>query len=86
VGYAIAGYISALVSRQRAKALTFGLEVGLVMGVVTAIATPCTPLVEWTADHLPAKLMGVVGAGFILIGFTLQSIQYWMTLLNVNIR
>jgi hypothetical protein len=30
--------------------------------------------------------MGVVRVGFILIGFTLQSVQYWMTLPDVNIR
>jgi len=85
-GYAIAGYVSALAGHQRAKALTFGLEAGLVIGVVTAISTACTPFIEWTADHVPARRMGVLGVGFILIGFTLQSIQYWVTLLNVSIR
>jgi hypothetical protein len=86
IGYAAAGYISALVGHQRAKALTFGLEVGLVIGAVTAIATTCTPFVEWTADHMPEKRMGVVGVVCIVIGFTLQSAQYWVTLLNVDVR
>jgi hypothetical protein len=30
--------------------------------------------------------MGVFGIGLILIGFTLQSIQYWVALLDVSIR
>jgi hypothetical protein len=30
--------------------------------------------------------MGVFGVGLILIGFALQSIQYWLALLDVNIR
>jgi hypothetical protein len=86
VGYAIAGYISALMGHQRARALSFGLEVGLVIGIVTALSGTCIPLVEWTADHVPAKRMGVVGVGLILIGFALQSVQYWLTLLDVSVR
>jgi hypothetical protein len=30
--------------------------------------------------------MGVFGVGMILIGFTLQSIQYWAALLDLNVR
>ena len=30
--------------------------------------------------------MGVFGVGLILIGFTLQSVQYWAALLDVNVR
>jgi hypothetical protein len=29
--------------------------------------------------------MGVLGIGLILIGFTLQSVQYWVALLDINI-
>jgi len=86
VGYAIAGYISALMGHQRERALAFGLEAGLLIGVVTAVSNVCMPLIEWTVDHVPARTMGVVGVGFILIGFTLQSIQYWVTLLDVTVR
>ena len=86
VGYAVAGYISASIGHQRANALTVGLEAGLIIGAVTAALTACTPFVEWTADHVPARRMGVIGVASILIGFTLQSIQYWMTLLDVSVR
>jgi hypothetical protein len=86
VGYAIAGYVSAWMAHQYARALSLGLETGLLIGVVTAIVNACTPFVEWTADRVPARRMGVVGVGLILIGFAMQSIQYWVTLLDVNIR
>jgi hypothetical protein len=86
VGYAIAGYISALLGHQRAMALSVGLKVGLVIGTVTALSGSCTPLVEWAADHVPAKRMGVIGVGLILVGFALQSVQYWLTLLDVTVR
>jgi len=85
VGYAVTGYISAVMG-GRPDALKFGLEVGVVIGIVTAVVIGCTPFIEWTADHLPAKRMGVVGVGLILIGFALQSVQYWMTLLDVDVQ
>jgi len=85
VGYAAAGYIGALLSRHPAAALSVGLSAGLAIGVVTAIANACTPFIEWTADHVPEKRMGVFGVGLILIGFTLQSVQYWVALLDVSV-
>jgi hypothetical protein len=86
VGYAIAGYISALVAHQRANALSVGLKDGLAIGVVTAIANACTPFIEWGADHVPEKRMGVFGVGLIVVGFAMQSVQYWLALLDVSVR
>ena len=86
VGYTITGYISALIAHQQASALNVGVKAGLAIGIVTAAASSCTPFVEWSADHIPQKRMGVVGIGLILIGFALQSIQYWLVLLDVNVR
>lgn len=85
IGYAAAGYISALAAHLRTSALSVGLKVGLGIGVVTAIGNACTPFIEWMADHVPEKRMGVFGVGLILIGFALQSVQYWLALLDVNI-
>ncbi len=86
VGYAVAGYISALMAHRRTNPLGVGLKTGLVIGVVTAIATACVPFIEWVVDHLPEKRMGVFGVGLILVGFALQSVQYWLVLLDVSIR
>jgi hypothetical protein len=86
VGYAVTGYVGSLVAQQQDHAIAVGLKVGLAIGVVTAVATPFTPFVEWTADHMPARRMGVLGVGLILIGFALQSIQYWVALLDVTVR
>jgi hypothetical protein len=85
VGYAIAGYVSALVGHRREGAMAFGLEVGLLVGAITAIVTFCMPMIEWTAENMPAKRMGVIGVVLILIGFALQSVQYWVTLFGVSI-
>jgi hypothetical protein len=86
VGYAVTGYVSSLLAQQREHAIAIGLKAGFAIGVVTVIAGSFIPFVEWMADHVPAKRMGVFGVGLILIGFTLQSVQYWLALLDVSIR
>jgi hypothetical protein len=86
VGYAGTGYISALVAHERQIALPVGLRVGLALGVVTAIVIASTSFIEWIIDHLPERSMGVFGVGLILIGFALQSVQYWLVLLDVSVR
>jgi hypothetical protein len=86
VGYTLAAYFSArfstLFGHQLARALPIALHLGLAMGIVTALATACMPVIEWTADHMPQRRMGVFGVLCILIGFTLQSVQYWIALLE----
>lgn len=78
-GYTVMGYVSALIVHN-ASALSVGLRAGLTIGAVTVISGPCTPLIEWAADHVPEKRMGVIGVGLIIVGFSLQSVQYWMAL------
>jgi hypothetical protein len=85
-GYAVTGYLSSLVARQPEHAIAVGLKTGFTLGVVTVIVGSCTPFVEWTADHVPARRMGAFGVVLILIGFLLQSVQYWMALLDVSVR
>ncbi len=84
-GYAVTGYVSSLVAQHKEHAIAIGLKEGFAIGIVTAIAGAFTPFVEWTADHLPARRMGVFGVGLILLGFTLQSIQYWVALFDVKV-
>jgi hypothetical protein len=86
VGYTVTGYISAVVAHETVHALSVGLKTGLVIGIVTAVATTCTSAIEWGADHVPEKRMGVFGLGLILCGFVLQSFQYWVALLDVKVR
>lgn len=62
-----------------------GLEVGLVVAVVGAVVATLSPFVEWWADALPSRRLGALGA-VLLAGFTLQSLQYWVVLLNVRVR
>jgi hypothetical protein len=86
VGYAFTGFLSSLVAGHRGDAIAVGLETGIVIGVVTAGVGCLTPFIEWIADHAPEKRMGVFGVVLILIGFTFQSVQYWVALLDVKVR
>lgn len=83
VGYGAAGYLSSLIAREQ-HPFAVGLKTGLAIGLVTAIGGSFTPLIEWMADRMPERRMGVIGVALILIGFTLQSIQYWATLLDAR--
>lgn len=82
IGYLVAGYLSALAAGQRANSLSIALRVGLTIGLVVAILSAFTSFIEWESDHVPQKAMGVFGVGLILVGFLLQSFQYWAALFD----
>jgi hypothetical protein len=64
---------------------SFAIRVGLVTGIVTGVGQTVIPYIEYYADHLPERWMGVFGIGLILCGFALQSLQYWLTLFDVRL-
>jgi hypothetical protein len=82
-GYFSAALIcSALVHRVN---WSFSIRVGLVTGIVTGVGQTVNPYIEYYADNLPARRLGVFGIGLILCGFALQSLQYWLTLFDVRL-
>ncbi len=83
---ALAGIIAALITHNGSNAFGFGLTFGIVAGTVSAIVSVFSPFVEWRADHLPARRLGAFGTIILLIGLILQSIQYWVVLLNVVVQ
>ena len=40
---------------------------------------------EWWADSLPERRLGVAGAVLVVLGFALQSLQYWSVLLDIRV-
>ena len=72
-------------SQGRVLTEWFSLRVGLVTGMVTGAGVTINPYIEYYADNLPERRLGVFGIGLILCGFALQSLQYWLALLDVHL-
>jgi len=75
---------SALVHRFE-NAWSFAIRVGLVTGLVTGVGVTVNPYIEYYADNLPERRLGAFGIGLIFCGFALQSVQYWLALLDVRL-
>jgi hypothetical protein len=86
VGYGIAGSLSGLLAHHGAEGVKFGLKAGLTIGAISAILSALVPYIEWRIDNLPARMLGAIGAGLVVLGFVLQSLQYWITLLNIPVQ
>jgi hypothetical protein len=85
LGYIATALICSSLIHHVDHAWSFALRVGLVTGIVTAVGITVNPYIEYYADNLPERRLGVFGIGLILCGFTLQSIQYWLSLLDVRL-
>jgi hypothetical protein len=83
VGYTVSALICSALIHHLDHAWLFAIRVGLVTGIVTGAGITVNPYIEYYADHLPERRMGVFGIGLILCGFALQSVQYWLTLFDV---
>ncbi|MCU1309053.1 MAG: hypothetical protein JWO20_178 [Candidatus Angelobacter sp.] len=85
VGYIATALICSAFIQHISHPWPFAIRVGLVTGLVTAIGITVTPFIEYYADNLPERRLGIFGIGLILCGFSLQSVQYWLALLDVRV-
>jgi hypothetical protein len=85
-GYGVAAWACALFVHRHDQAVSFGIRLGLTVGIVTFLLIAVTPVIEWAADRIPQRRMGVFGVLLMLAGFTFQSLQYWLALLDVPLR
>jgi len=85
IGYLAAAMICSLLVHHMEGAWAFSIRIGLVTGIVTGIGQTINPFIEYYANNMPARWMGVLGIGLILCGFALQSLQYWLALFDVRI-
>ena len=84
-GYASAALVCNFLVRHVDHPWTFALRIGVVVGIVTAAGVAVNPFIEYYADNLPERRLGVFGIGLILVGFALQSMQYWLALFDVRL-
>jgi hypothetical protein len=86
VGYGVLAWACARFVHQPQRAVDVGLRIGLAFGGITFVLGALTPLIEWGADQVPERRMGVFGVFLMVSGFLLQSVQYWISLLNVPVQ
>jgi CDP-diglyceride synthetase len=85
IGYTLTALICSALIHHVDHAWLFAIRVGLVTGLVTGVGVTVNPYIEYYADNLPERRLGVFGIGLILCGFTLQSLQYWLVLFDVRL-
>jgi hypothetical protein len=66
-------------------AWSFAIRVGLVTGLATGIGVTINPYIEYYADNLPVRRLGTFGIALVLLGFALQSLQYWLVLFDFRL-
>jgi hypothetical protein len=85
VGYSAAALVCGIFAQHLEHPWWFAVRVGVVTGLVTAVGIIVNPYIEYHADRLPQRVLGVLGIALILCGFALQSVQYWVALLDVRV-
>src|SRR4029077_20551076 len=85
VGYSTAALVCGVFAQHLEHPWRFAVRVGVVTGLVTAVGIIVNPYIEYYADRLPKRALGVLGIALILCGFALQSVQYWVELLDVKV-
>ena len=85
IGYTATALLCSAFVHHVEHAWQFALRVGLVTGIVTGVGITVNPYIEYYADTLPERRLGVFGIALILCGFALQSLQYWLALLDVRL-
>ena len=85
IGYMVSALICSAFIHHVDHAWLFAIRVGLVTGIVTGVGGSINPYIEYYADNLPERRLGVFGIALILCGFSLQSLQYWLALFDVHL-
>jgi hypothetical protein len=86
VGVSAAGVIASLIVASASVHWLFGLQLGVAAGTVSALVGLFSPVIEWWIENLPERRLGVLGLGLIFIGMVLQSVQYWVVVLDLSVR
>jgi hypothetical protein len=84
-GYLVTALVCSALVHHVEHPWLFAIRVGLVAGVVTGLGQTLIPYIEYYADNLPERRLGAFGIALILCGFALQSVQYWVALLDVRL-
>jgi hypothetical protein len=82
VSIGLAAVLSGAIHREN-RALSYGVEVGVVTGMSSGILVAVAPSVEAWVDNLPDRRLGGYGAILVVIGSLLQTPQYVFPLVGL---
>jgi hypothetical protein len=85
LGYIGSAILCSAVVRHVEHPWLFAARLGVVTGIVTGVGVALSPYVEYYAENMPQRRMGVVGVALMFCGFAMQSLQYWLTVLDVRV-
>ena len=85
IGYTATALLCSAFVQHLEHPWAFAIRLGLVTGIVSGVGQATNPYIEYYADNLPERWLGVFGIGLIFIGFTLQSLQYWLILFDIHL-
>jgi hypothetical protein len=83
---ALAAVLANWIKPVSAQPLDFGLRYGLVVGLLGLLFGTLSGFTEWYTDNLPERRLGLLGICLIICGVIIQSVQYWVSLLDVPLR
>jgi hypothetical protein len=83
---ALAAVLANWIKPVSAQPLDFGLRYGLVVGLLGLLLGTLSGFTEWYTDNLPERRLGLLGICLIICGVIIQSVQYWVSLLDVPLR
>jgi hypothetical protein len=86
IGYVAAALICSAWVQHIDHPWAFATRLGLVTGLVTAVGGSVNPYIEYYADNLPARYLGMFGIALLFCGFAVQSVQYWVVILDVPVK
>jgi len=84
-GYCATALFCGTIFHHEEHLWSLAIRVGIVTGLVSGVGQAINPYIEYYADTLPERWLGAFGIGLIFIGFTLQSLQYWLVLFDVHL-
>src|SRR3984885_1442764 len=84
-GYIVAALLCSALVRHVEHPWQFATQLGVVTGLVTGVGMVVSPYIEYYADNLPQRRMGVFGLVLMFFGFAMQSLQYWLAVFDVRI-
>src|SRR3984885_32970 len=84
-GYIAAALFCSAIFGQVEHPWLFATRLGVVTGLVTGVGMAVSPHVEYYADNIPQRRMGVFGVALMFCGFGLQSLQYWLAVFDMRV-